>query len=59
MPGKLFFTADRDILHSIDNDKFVFLLQNKDSIDTYSPCKFEGNSVHVMNKYTLEEIISA
>ena len=59
MPGKLFFTADRDILHSIDGDKFIFLLQCTGSLDKYSPCKFQGNSVHVMNKYTLEDNLSA
>ena len=59
MPGKLFFTADRDILHSIDGDKFIFLLQCKDSLDNFSPCQIQGNSVHVMNKYTLEDNLSA
>ena len=59
MPGKLFFTADRDILHSIDGDKFTFLLQCAGSLDKYSPCKFQGNSVHVMNKYTLEDNLNA
>jgi hypothetical protein len=59
MPGRLFFTADRDILHSIDGDKFIFLLQCKDSLDNFSPCQIQGNSVHVMNKYTLEDNLSA
>jgi len=59
MPGKLFYTADRDILHSIDGDKFIFLLQCTGSLDNLSPCKFQGNSVHVMNKYTLEDNLSA
>ena len=53
------FTADRDILHSIDGDKFIFLLQCKDSLDNFSPCQIQGNSVHVMNKYTLEDNLSA
>lgn len=59
MPGKLFYTADRDILHSIDGDKFIFLLQRTGSLDNFNPCKFQGNSVHVMNKYTLEDNLSA
>ena len=59
MPGKLFFTADRDILYSIKGNKFIFLLQCTGSLDKYSPCKFQGNSVHVMNKYTLEDSLSA
>jgi len=59
MPGKLFFTADRDILHSLKGDKFIFLLQCKDSLDNFSPCQIQGNSVHVMNKYTLEDNLSA
>lgn len=59
MPGKLFFTADRDLVHSIQDDKFMFLLQKENTIDQFVPCKFLGNSVHVMNKYALEEIIDA
>ena len=57
MPGKLFYTTDKDFVHKIQDNKFWFLLQKEKSLHDYIPCKFEGHSVHIMNKFSLDEIL--
>lgn len=50
MPGKLFYTIDKDITHEIDQDKLTFVIDN-------NPIKTKGMTVHAMNKYSLEELL--
>jgi hypothetical protein len=56
MPGKMFYTTDRDLLVGLDNTKFTFLLE-KQTNNGYFPAVIYNNSVHVMNKYSLSRII--
>lgn len=58
MPGTMFYTTDKDIVCSIDDDKFVFLLEKENALDEYIPAKITGNSVHVMNKFSLSGVIN-
>ena len=56
LPGKKYYTVDKDICLDIKNDKVKFLLQKKDSID-YFPAIVEGCNVHIMNKFSLNRLI--
>lgn len=56
LPGQMFYTTDKDILLSIKDDEFKFLIQDQDN-GNYFLSKIKGSSVHVMNKFTLNEII--
>jgi hypothetical protein len=56
LPGKMFYTTDRDLLIELDNTKFTFLLEKQNS-NGYFPAVVYDNSVHVMNKYSLSRII--
>lgn len=56
LPGTLFYTTDKDVLLSIDQDEFKFLIEDKDKGD-YFLSKVKGSSIHVMNKFSLNEII--
>ncbi len=57
MPGTMFYTTDRDIVCSIEDDQFVFLLEKEKVLHEYIPSRINGNSVHVMNKFSLAEVI--
>jgi hypothetical protein len=57
MPGTMYYTTDRDLLLSIDNEKLKFLIENENAIGNYFPAKIEKSNVHVMNKYSLGRAI--
>ena len=50
MPGKLFYTLDKDIILDINDDTLTFLIEN-------NPIKTKGLTVHTMNKFNLEELL--
>ena len=50
MPGKLYYTIDKDMLYDIDNETLTFIIDN-------NPIKTKGLTVHAMNKYCLEELL--
>jgi hypothetical protein len=58
MPGKLFYTFDRDILWDLDEDKFTFLVEKKNYLGEYHAIKIQGQNVHVMNKFSLDRCIT-
>ncbi|MEK9804723.1 MAG: hypothetical protein VW551_00320 [Euryarchaeota archaeon] len=58
MPGTMFYTTDRDIIYSIKDDEFKFLLEKEKVLHEYTPATISGNSVHVMNKFSLAEVIN-
>jgi len=57
LPGKKYFTTDRDILQSIDNDKMIMLLEKQNHVGEYTAIKTNKQSIHVMNKISLERVI--
>jgi hypothetical protein len=57
LPGKLYYTTDKDILHKIENDEFTLLLEKENYLGQYTLAKFKGVNLHVMNKFSLEEQI--
>lgn len=58
MPGKLFYITDRDLLLSIDEDDFLFLVEKSDNSRNYTPIRIKGSSIHVLNKFSLLRVIN-
>lgn len=58
LPGRLYYSLDRDILQKIDNDSVQILLQKPEVHGEYILSKTKGMNVHVMNKFSLEEILN-
>jgi len=56
MPGKLFYTADRDILWEMKGDRYMFLVEKENYFGEYTLVKFSG-TLHVMNKFSLAKAI--
>ena len=57
MPGKLFYTTDKDILHEINDRTFLFLIEKENYLGEYTPIRFKNHNIHVMNKFSLGRII--
>jgi hypothetical protein len=57
MPGKLFYTLDKDILWELNQNSYLFLMEKENYLGEYTPLRFQGNTVHVMNKFSLNRII--
>lgn len=58
LPGKHMYTTDKDILWKLEDDNFTFLVEKKDYVGEYTAVKTQGQSIHVMNKFSLERIIN-
>lgn len=56
IPGKLFYTLDRDIFIKQRDRDFYFLVEKENQTD-YLPLKVSNNDIHIMNKYSLLRII--
>jgi hypothetical protein len=57
MPGKMFYTTDRDLLIKLKDEQFFFLTEKENCLGEYVPIKFANSSVHVMNKFSLNRVI--
>lgn len=57
LPGKLYYITDKDILHRLTDDEFVILLEKEKYLGQYTLTKVKGQSLHVMNKFSLMENI--
>lgn len=58
LPGKMYYSIDQDILHDINDDNIVLLVQKQQYHGEYTLLKTSGLNVHVMNKASLERIIN-
>ena len=56
-PGKLYYVTDRDFLLLIDGNSSVFLVEKAACHNEYIPARVNNLDVHVMNKYSLIEIL--
>ncbi len=54
LPGKMYYTLDRDILYKIKDDRLVFLIQKENLVNEYILSSIKGCNIHVMNKFSLE-----
>lgn len=57
MPGKLFYTIDKDELIELNDTSFKFLIEKENFIGEYTAIRFKNSTVHVMNKFSLNRII--
>jgi len=57
MPGKLLYTIDKDLLWKMHNDELTFLVEKKDYLGEYTALKTIGQTIHVMNKFSLNRAI--
>jgi len=57
LPGKHYYSSDRDVLQNIDGDKIVLLVEKKDYLGEYTLIKANKQNIHIMNKFSLERII--
>lgn len=58
LPGKMFYTLDRDIVKTINDNSLTFLLQKENYIGEYILASIKDCNVHVMNKFSLGELIN-
>lgn len=57
LPGKLFYTSDRDICWQIRNNSVIFLLQKENYNGEYTLVNWKEHNIHVMNKFSLNRCI--
>ena len=57
LPGKMLYTTDKDVLWQMNDDKMMFLVEKKDYLGEYTAIKTSGQTIHVMNKFSLNRII--
>ena len=58
LPGKMFYTLDRDIVKTIKDNSLTFLLQKENYVGEYILASTKDCNVHVMNKFSLGELIN-
>lgn len=57
MPGKLFYTTDKDICYKLLPDSVLFLLEKEKHVGEYTLAKWSNHNIHVMNKFSLNRCI--
>ena len=57
LPGSMLYTTDKDVLWQMDKDEMMFLVEKKDYLGEYTAIKTQGQTIHVMNKSSLNRII--
>ena len=57
LPGSMMYTTDKDVLYKLQDDEMMFLVEKKDYLGEYTALKTKGQTIHVMNKISLNRII--
>ena len=57
LPGSMMYTIDKDVLWQMDKDEMMFLVEKKDYLGEYTALTTQGQTIHVMNKVSLNRII--
>jgi hypothetical protein len=58
LPGKLYYTMDKDVLVSVKDNSMQFLVEKQQVHGDYTLLKTNNLDVHVMNKYSLARFIN-
>ena len=58
LPGKMFYTLDRDFIKKINDNTLTFLLQKEKYDGEYILASTKDCNVHIMNKFSLGELIN-
>ena len=56
MPGKKYYSTDKDVCYEIKDNTIKLLMQKKDRVD-YFPLYIKDCNVHIMNKFSLNRMI--
>ena len=56
MPGKKYYSTDKDVCYEIKDNTIKLLMQKQDRVD-YFPLCIKDCNVHIMNKFSLNRII--
>lgn len=59
IPGKLLYTLDKDLLWKINDTHLMFLIEKDKYLGEYTAITTKDQTVHVMNKFSLERIIDS
>jgi hypothetical protein len=59
LPGKLYYTTDKDLLIKHKNTAMTFLVGKQDYPGEYTLLKTDNLNVHVMNKLSLQRVIDS
>ena len=57
LPGSMMYTTDKDVLYKMTEDEMMFLVEKKDYLGEYTALNTKGQTIHVMNKQSLNRII--
>lgn len=57
LPGKLYYTIDKDYIVSVDNEKLTFLVEKEGRLGEYNILSTNGLNIHAMNKFNLSRLI--
>lgn len=57
LPGSMMYTTDKDLLWKLTDDNMMFLVEKKNYLGEYTALKTQGQTIHVMNKPSLNRII--
>jgi hypothetical protein len=58
MPGQLYYITDKSILKEIKNDDMLLLINDPVYSRKFTACKTKKQTVHVMNKFSLERCLN-
>jgi hypothetical protein len=58
LPGKLYYTIDKDILLEHTDTEMKFLIEKEKYRGEYTVIKTKGINVHVMNKFSISRILN-
>jgi hypothetical protein len=58
LPGKLYYTIDKDILLEHADTEMKFLIEKEKYRGEYTVIKTKGINVHVMNKFSIDRLIN-
>lgn len=58
LPGKMYYTLDRDLLIKAEDNAFTFLLEKQSYNGEYTAMKVKNLDMHIMNKYSLSRYIN-
>lgn len=57
MPGKLYYTTDRDFLVNMSGDSLTALIEDTTKLNNFIPVRLNGITLHCMNKYSLNRVL--
>lgn len=57
IPGKMYFTLDRDFLFKHNNNSCTFLIEKQNALGEYTLLKTDNLDIHIMNKQSIMRVL--